>query len=75
MQVFITYTKQVFTEPLICARHVTRCLEYISELNRERSFFLWRSCSSKEGKQKAINGASLVVQWLRIRLPMQGTRV
>ena len=25
--------------------------------------------------QKSILGASLVVQWLRIRLPMQGTRV
>ena len=25
--------------------------------------------------QESINGTSLVVQWLRIRLPMQGTRV
>ena len=27
------------------------------------------------GPLRMQNGASLVVQWLRIRLPMQGTRV
>ncbi|KAJ8794940.1 hypothetical protein J1605_018734 [Eschrichtius robustus] len=27
------------------------------------------------GKTKSGSGASLVTQWLRIRLPMQGTRV
>ena len=29
----------------------------------------------REGDQKRPLGASLVAQWLRIRLPMQGTRV
>ena len=29
----------------------------------------------KESKKKKKSGASLVVQWLRIRLPMQGTQV
>ena len=38
------------------------------------------ACGSKLNKenlfgQKRIHGASLVVQWLGIRLPMQGTRV
>ena len=33
-------------------------------------------CNSRYKKeQKSHPGASLVVQWLRIRLPMQGTRV
>ena len=27
------------------------------------------------GKMKLVMGTSLVAQWLRIRLPMQGTRV
>ena len=29
----------------------------------------------KDLNQKRISGTSLVVQWLRIQLPMQGTRV
>ena len=29
----------------------------------------------KNNHQKTIKGASLVVHWLRIRLPMQGTQV
>ena len=34
-----------------------------------------RKCSNFISYRKHISGASLVVQWLRIRLPMQGTRV
>ena len=38
------------------------------------STFKGRRGSFPQGKD-VIQGASLVAQWLRIRLPMQGTRV
>ena len=33
------------------------------------------TCLTSKESQKEVPGTSLVVQWLRIRLPMQGTRV
>ena len=40
--------------------------------------YLMTYCALGTGKtavNKELDGASLVAQWLRIRLPMQGTRV
>ena len=36
---------------------------------------LWGKKKSKKLKATVLNRASLVVQWLRIHLPMEGTRV
>ena len=42
---------------------------------------IWSNCTEvaakqpRGGDQEEADGASLVAQWLRIRLPMQGTRV
>ena len=45
-------------------------LEEFDRKERERSV---PGCRSKDNR--SFNGASLVAQWLRICLPMQGTRV
>ena len=45
-------------------------------LNHEEQSTFWRCTTSiLQFSSKMTKGASLVVQWLRIRLPMQGTRV
>ena len=45
----------------------------LNEVSQNKTNIMWYGLYA-ESKKKMI-GASLVVQWLRIRLPMQGTRV
>ena len=46
---------------------------------KKKNYTIRKLCIGKKGGKnslrKQIKGTSLVVQWLRIRLPMQGTRV
>ena len=44
-------------------------------LSLRKTKLLWRSCPLHSLLKKLLGGASLVAQWLRICLPMQGTRV
>ena len=41
----------------------------------EKNIYVFKETQKKVGGLKKSRGASLVAQWLRIRLPMQGTRV
>ena len=49
-------------------------LKYKFDKNHARPVY-WKLQNVAERHLKELNGASLVVQWLRICLPMQGTRV
>ena len=46
-----------------------------SQATTKAGVLFWVSQEDSEGFKKAVREASLVAQWLRICLPMQGTRV
>ena len=63
------FFKQIYHFMLILARKIK-----IKQTHTHKKPHLWKNIQ-ETNKKKLRRGASLVAQWLRIRLPMQGTRV
>ena len=70
----VSITLENFSAVPINSKHVYNlwCHQFHSRYRPKRNRYI---CSPKTCIRKFTAGASLVAQWLRIHLPMQGTRV
>lgn len=49
-----TFTQQIVTELLLCARHCSNIWEYHSEQNKQK-FLPWGSLHARRGRQTNVN--------------------